>query len=245
MAKKWTNATIDQWIAANNKRFHRVTDVTHVRQPSTTPITWQCDEDGQEWAARVDNVVGKGSGCPKCSGNEMLSVSVVSERILLRSNAVCEQIFEGSYLHSRRGTFRCLSCNDTWEALIHNVLKFGYGCPICNSNIGTPCASIDGAKFHSKLERTFWELVQPLVTSGLQIDRQVKYLPTRRLTADFYIPTIDTIVEISGTALLKRDRYRTTMIEKRAIAATLGKRHVTLTSIPEINNFITTLQEQL
>lgn len=243
MAKKWTNERIDTWLADNQKSFCRVTNFELVTQPSTALTTWKCSIDGHEWQARVDNIVGKGSGCPKCSGNIELTTDVINERIATRSEATCLEIYAGTYLNSRRGLFQCNKCNDTWDANIHNVIKFGYGCPVCNANIGSPCKSEDGIKFHSKLERTFWETVYPLVSAGLVVEKQVRYTPTRRFTADFYIPTISTYVEISGTALLKRQYYTDTMDQKKSIAVEQHREHVVLTSIPQINEFVKRLQQ--
>lgn len=242
MARKWTNQTIDDWLTANNKPFSRSTDVTSVRQPSTTPIEWRCSLDGHTWTARVDNIVGKGSGCPMCSGSIPLTVDGVTDRIYVRSNATCIELYAGSVNAGRTGKFQCCRCGGHWVASVHNVLSHGYGCPQCNSNLSTPCESIDGEQFHSKLERSFWEAIKPLRDAGVAVIRQGQYLHTRRFTCDFYFPNLMLIVEISGKAMLSRDDYRATIELKHRMAEASHRQMVVLSDNQMITDFAHTLE---
>lgn len=242
MARKWTNETIDVWISEHNKTFVRFSDTTAIKQPSTTPISWKCLVDGHVWNARVDNVVGKGSSCPKCSGNIELTVEEVNDRLAATSNATCISIHPGSRQRARTATFECHKCGQEWNALVHNVLTHGYGCPTCNANMSIRCSSSDGEHFHSKLEREFWEATTSVREKGIIVLRQVPYVHTRKFTCDFYLPHLRLMIEISGKALLKRDSYLSTINTKRLIAEARHAHIEVLSTSTEIQNFVNTLE---
>lgn len=241
MAKKWTNEKIDSWLVDNQKSFCRVTDFALVSQPSTTLTTWKCSVDGHEWQARVDNIVGKGSGCPKCGGTMPLTISEVNDRIVHRSKAVCLAIHPGDQKSGKRADFECAKCSNQWTALLHNVLQHGYGCPTCNANMSTPCQSDDGEHFHSMLERSFWEATTNIRTK-IPMERQAQYVHTRRFSCDFYFPTLMLLVEISGKSMMARPDYKQT-IELKYLMAEAGHRHLmVLTDSTEISAFVQTLE---
>lgn len=241
MAKKWTNERIDSWLVDNQKSFCRVTDVTAIAQPSTTPIAWKCSIDGLEWKARVDNIVGKDSGCPRCAGTLPLTILEVTDRILDRSKAVCLAIHPGSQKDGKRADFECTKCGGTWNALLHNVLTHGYGCPSCNANMSTPCQSADGEHFHSMLERSFWEATNAL-RSQLPMYRQSQYVHTRRFSCDFYFPSLMLLVEISGKSMMTKPDYQQTIELKRVIAEASHRHLVVLTDSTEINAFVQSIE---
>ncbi len=240
MTKKWTNERIDCWLAENQKRFTRTTDTAHVPQPSTVPIGWKCFDCQHEWRARVDNIVNKSSGCPKCSGNLELTVQAVNDRIAARSKALCLMIHPGG-TNGKKADFECLKCSNRWTALLHNVLSHGYGCPICNANLSTPCCSVDGERFHSMLERGFWEQTGP-IREKIPMVRQAQYAHTRRFSCDFYFPTLQLMVEISGKVMLARPEYQQTIELKKRIAEASHRHLVVLTDDTEIRSFIKTLE---
>lgn len=242
MSKKWTNERIDSWLVDNQKTFSRVTDLSYVTQPSTTPTEWRCSLDGYQWTARVDNVVGKGSGCPKCSGRVPLTVAEVTTRIATRSKALCTAIYPGSKENGKRAQFECLKCAQPWTALLHNVLQHGYGCPTCNSNLSTPCQSADGEHFHSMLERSFWEQTERLRASGVCVERQAQYVHTRRFTCDFYFPHLMLLVEVSGKMMLARPDYQETLELKYRMAEASHRQLIVLSDSTEISHFISKLE---
>ena len=242
--RKWTNDTID--LALSGRPVSRNQDVTYVNQPSVTPIQWICSTCNHVWHARVDNVIGKQSGCPKCAGNVAYTVDSLNNKLLTdnRLDLKVLSIINGSIDYNRCGQFRCTTCNNKWIANIHNVIKFRYGCPHCNGNLSKRVVDADGNRFHSKLEHYFW--VQ-YCSSGIsyKVLRQQKYTTGRRLTCDFFIPEISTWVEVSGSMMLKRPDYLATIDEKRAIVDGYKHQFIVLSSIPEINQFITTLKDNL
>ena len=244
--KKWNNETIDK--AVKGRRFKRISDCSHIQIPSITPITWRCDECENEWKARVDNVVHKNSGCPVCAGNIPYTVETLNQRLFHdgRNDLHVKELINGSRRNGksiqRSGIFVCAKCNNEWKADIHNVVKFHYGCPSCNDNIGTR-VKVDGLSFHSKLEYYFWKQYNNKELKFVLL-RQQRYLPSRRLSCDFYIPEKRLWVEISGGAMLIQDKYQKTINEKQRIVENKKEQFVVLSTFAEIDRFITTLGEQ-
>lgn len=245
-AKKWTNDNIDH--ATSDRPLRRLTDCNIVGfQPSTSPIQWKCNDCNYEWQARADSVINKQSGCPQCAGNVPYTIYTLTDKLLGqgRRDLVVNEVFSGSFTggvrHSRSASFTCTKCKGLWVADIHNVIKFGYGCPTCNNNVSTR-VEVDGLKFHSKLEYYFWKQYHSN-SIPYEIRRQHKYLPSRRLTCDYYIPEKSLWIEVTGGSLLKNKKYSSTIEEKRCIVNQRGDRFVTLTTLADINNFITSLRE--
>ena len=219
-------------------------------------MRWKCNIDSHEWEATFDSIKTMKSGCPTCAAKgkplkhdkdtiaaklkqqNRTDLCIISLEEKRRVNASNRPV--GKY-----GMFKCANCNYTWNALIHNVIKFKYGCPICNTNMSIPCTSFDGERFHSKLERYFWEKycgLYPL--NQLTVQRQVKYIKSRRYTCDFMFSDLKVIVEICGTELLKHQSYKDTIEIKNQLAINLNYKFIILTNIPDINQFfLTTLPE--
>lgn len=242
LRKKWTNENIDILLNDRGKLIHRLTDVSETAQPSTTPILWGCDVCSYQWRATVDSIQHSDSGCPKCAGNLAFTVQTFNEKLsqLNRVDLILESFVPTVFKHGRKGVFLCARCNQNWTAFTQNVLKFGYGCPVCNANIAAPViCPIDG-KFHSKLEKYFWDELKKRNIHHI-VKRQHKYLEIRRLTCDFFISSNKTWVEISGKQMLMHERYKKTLDEKRNIVENIKKeRFVVLTSFSDIHNFLET-----
>lgn len=243
---KWTREKIEQYLLDHQCLFVLVEQILPA-QPSVMKMQWQCSTDlTHVWSATFDSIKTMNSGCPHCAGNIRMTLEQLNERVAkLNTGTVAISIEpqkrgKGKQRYAR---FSCLKCNHIWNANIHNVLRYSYGCPICNANISIPNYDAEGNFFHSKLERYCWEQFKQKCSS-LHIIRQYKYLPTRRLSADFYIPSSSTIVEVSGSLLLSHKKYSSTIEEKRTIATSQGKTFVVLTNITEINHYIKSLGEE-
>ena len=239
--KKWTNEFVTETMIGRN--ITCTTDLTFIDQPSITPVEWKCGTCNHEWKARLDNIVGKQSGCPKCAGNLEYTLESYKARLtsLNRTDIEVHALESRTSQHSQRmGHFTCNTCSHAWKASIHNVVKFGYGCPECNGNMSKPITDSLGNRFHSRLEYYFWieyhkrGVKFPLV-------RQQKYTQERRFTCDFALPTNKMWVEVSGTQMLKREKYASTIAWKRQAVLNRQETFVILTSHTEIDQFITSL----
>ena len=243
VSKKWTNTAIQTATESRNLRCLTDCDVPGF-QPSVMKLDWVCTVCNHRWRNQLDTIVNKNVGCPQCAGNLAYTVDTLTLKLATLGRCdldVCA-IIPGksktldSPKKSPHGLFTCRQCKNTWTADIHNVIKFGYGCPPCNANIGSPCRSADGTKFHSKLERYAYEA---LLGANIQFERQKRYTASRRHTCDFFIPSKEMWVEISGKALLATDKYRSTIDYKRDIVENqYNQSFEMLTSIPQINQFI-------
>lgn len=236
--KKWDNEKIDEKLV--ERPIQRITDCNNVVQPSTTPIEWKCKKCGNMWFARVDNIINKNSGCPSCAKNKPYTIQTLNEKLKLNGrNDICAiEIKNGKKRVQRLGYFECTICKNKWWANIHNVIKFNYGCPKCNENVATKIV-IDGNTFHSKLEYYFWKQLN-VYKNSLRVIRQQHYLPSRKLTCDFYFPDKQIWVEISGKFLLTKEKYKQTINEKQKIVQDKNEKFVLLTSFTEIDDFILT-----
>lgn len=249
--KKWTNVKIDQLVAP--KQIKRLTncDVPGLR-PSTDKLDWECLACNHQWKVAVDSLSSKNVGCPRCAGNLAYTIPTLQRKLIdkNRTDLVVLDITPGvratvaNAKQSPYGRFRCVACSNIWSADIHNVLKFGYGCPTCNDNISTRVYTPDGL-FRSKLEHYFWETYNRVVGDTIGVLRQVRYTPERRFTCDFVLPDGKTWVEISGKQLLARPSYAKTIATKRQICESKTQIFVVLSSIPEINEFLHNLKEAL
>jgi hypothetical protein len=211
--KKWTNETIDDHLS--HRSINRIQDVSNISQPSITPIEFSCECCNYTWKATLDNVIHKQSGCPQCAGNLPYTVSSLQTRLNNRTDLSVKNITTQRYKY---GTFNCTQCGKDWNAIIHNVIKFNYGCPFCNANMSIPVTTPDGVKFHSKLEYYFWqEYYKHNVQHQLLL--QQRYSKNRRLTCDFVIPTLYIWIEISGQQMLSHNSYVKTLHEKHTILA--------------------------
>lgn len=242
VSKKWTNSAIQKATECRNLKCLTDCDVPGL-QPSVMKLDWVCTVCDYRWRNQLDTIVNKNVGCPQCAGNLVYTVDTLTAKLAALGRCdldVCTIIpgkskTSDSPKRSPYGLFACRKCKNTWTADIHNVIKFGYGCPPCNANIGSPCQSADGTKFHSKLEKYAYEAI---LGTNIQFERQKRYTTHRRHTCDFFIPSKEMWIEISGAALLATDKYRLTIDYKRDIVENqYNQSFVMLTSIPQINQF--------
>lgn len=249
--KKWTNAKIDELVTP--KQIQRLTncDVPGL-QPSVTKLDWKCLKCEYEWKVAVDSLANKDVGCPQCAGNLTYTVTTLQQKLIdkQRTDLLVLDILPGNNGTQGRkkcqvhGKFKCVNCQNVWTADIHNVIKFGYGCPTCNDNISTRVYTADGM-FRSKLEYYFWESFQRIIGDVSVVQRQVRYVKARRFTCDYVIPTRNLWIEISGKRLLARSVYYETIQLKRKMCEERGQTFVMLTSIPEIHEFLYNLKETI
>lgn len=132
----------------------------------------------------VQNLINKGSGCPKCSGKLKLSKSEISHRF--------KKVYGGdydSYLDddpkNGRSKIRILhkTCGNEWVASISNILYQNTGCPFCKISKGERMIKnfLDENNIEYKIQHRFPDC---------------KYM--RPLPFDFYIPDKRICIEYDG-----------------------------------------------
>ena len=106
-------------------------DPTTVRPMSHQILVWRCRE-GHEWDAAVGNRVGRGSGCPVCSGRQ--PISGVNDLATMHPAIAAQAIdTDPSTLtpHSdRRIEWQC-SDGHRWKTAVKNRVRVNSGCPYC------------------------------------------------------------------------------------------------------------------
>lgn len=235
-SSRWTNKKVDELLNSRNATYSRITDVTHVKQPSVNKIEWHCHQCTNVWQATMDQINQSSSGCPVCAGNIPYTVDSLQHKI--NSHGLDIRVLaihtRESSLEHRKGLFACSNGHE-WSASIHNILKFHYGCPYCNYNMSKPI-QVDNIRFHSKLEALAYNV---FTGAGLTFQRQKRYNKQRRFKCDFYFPSSQTWVEVSGVHLLKWSKYSNSIEAKRRIVEDeLGQRFLVLTSYSEFLNFV-------
>ncbi len=86
---------------------------------------FRCSSCTYEWAAILDNVLNKGSGCPKCAGNAKYTEENIKDRLKLKGIRLIRL-----GLPSKRSKFMCKVCKHTWMTFASNVIHRS-GCPKC------------------------------------------------------------------------------------------------------------------
>lgn len=92
----------------------------------------KCVVDGFEWTPVANNLVGRGSGCPKCNGVRRWTAEERIEQInkLEGIEFVC---WENGYKNARSmANVRCMNDGFSWRASINVLVHSGCGCPQCS-----------------------------------------------------------------------------------------------------------------
>jgi predicted nucleic acid-binding Zn-ribbon protein len=129
-AVTYTNERVDTWLADNGKTFRRLSNVLGARHS----CQFECQKVGcgYKWAALPDNVIAKGSGCPKCAGNAHLTNEEVDEDLASSGRGI-QRV--GTIVRANvKIRWECQVCTHSWKAT-PNDIRNGYGCPNCAGNI--------------------------------------------------------------------------------------------------------------
>ena len=94
-----------------------------------------CTKCNHVWSTSWNNVVWKGSRCPKCSRKKQGKQQKISKKLALQkikdvhgNKIKCETPYKGvSQIHK----FRCTKCNHTWKTYWSNVVYRKSGCFKC------------------------------------------------------------------------------------------------------------------
>ncbi|MGL5566344.1 MAG: zinc-ribbon domain-containing protein, partial [Plesiomonas sp.] len=96
----------------------------------------RCNVDGHEWSVRINDVVTKGSGCPKCANNYRYTLVEYVKRVNDRDN--CDNSFVriiGKFKGSAtKVMMKCDVDGHQWVTTFKNILGRGTGCPVCTNH---------------------------------------------------------------------------------------------------------------
>ena len=144
-----------------------------------TKIKCKCKKDGYEWEVRPADLL-RGSGCPKCYGNIKLTHEEFINRIKKINNDI--EII-GEYINnSTKIKCRCKVDNHIWETVPSDLLR-DIGCPKCNSSKGEK------------------RIAKYLDDKNIEYEEQYRFKDCKfkkQLPFDFYISSLNTIIEYDG-----------------------------------------------
>ena len=154
---------------------------------------WVCHKCNSEYDMRISDRVNKNSNCPYCSGRR-----VNINNCIATTNPEVSMMFEDKDLtlkvtefSSKRANFVCSECNYISEnKIISQITRQGLQCPKC----------YDGRSFAEKLMINLLELF------NLDFESQKKFLWSDNWY-DFYIPSLNMIIEIHGRQHFEENCY--------------------------------------
>lgn len=127
-----SNYIIDQKLIENNRQIKRIGNYIN----SKTKINWQClvKNCNYIWLTIPVSVINNYSGCPKCSGNLLLTNEIIDQR-LVDNNRLIKRI-EDCIDGQTKINWQCLiyNCNYIWVATPSHVL-ISTGCPKCSRRL--------------------------------------------------------------------------------------------------------------
>lgn len=120
-----------QLNALPGKRFVRWRDGEYRNKNSKAVM--QCDS-GHEWAARVDNLLNEGNGCPHCAGQYRYSPEERIEQLSKLPGKRFVHWVDGEYRNAYSKAVMLCSEGHEWSASVVSLLNQKTGCPTCGGN---------------------------------------------------------------------------------------------------------------
>lgn len=113
-------------------RHQRIEVPNQKYQNNRTVLQCRCKRCGNTWHSCGASLL-RGHGCPKCAGNQRLTMSEVICRLHKThpTITVCTQKYAGSASYA---TFKCMVCSTKWTATWKALLMRKQGCPTCATN---------------------------------------------------------------------------------------------------------------
>lgn len=144
-----------------------------------TKIKCKCKKDGYEWETRPSDLL-NGTGCPKCAG----VIKKTNEEFINELNKINNDIeILGEYINnSTKIKCKCKIDNHIWYSNPSDLLR-NHGCPKCNSSKGEK------------------RIAKYLDSRNIEYERQYRFKDCefyKQLPFDFYISSLNTIIEYDG-----------------------------------------------
>lgn len=130
MPRKRTTEDIDTAIA--HRPIKRIGEYTTI----SAKIEWECKVCEHRWLANSDNVINKGSGCPKCG--RVISANKQRKTLDELLTAIKDRPLNiiGEYVNYDTPTmWSCKTCVHQWMASPNNIISKQSGCPPCSEQL--------------------------------------------------------------------------------------------------------------
>lgn len=189
-----TNERIDKYLIDNNKQMIRLGNY----DKSYIAIDWRCLICDHIWSRKPVQITRKrdgGAGCPQCLKitNKDMDKFFINKNISIKRLGECENT-------KIKINWQCLICEYIWTASTDNI-RSGCGCP--------ECWRVTSSK-NEGIVRTF------LKDNNIEIQDLIVKLPISKTFAepDFYIPSMNLVIEYNGKQHYEPVRFGGISIER-------------------------------
>ena len=135
MAKKLSKEEWKRRVkAAGDGRYEFVRWLVDGEFGSSKRCVVRCVKDGNEWSAKVSNLVTGGKGCPQCVGLRRWTSEERIEQIN-KLEVIEFASWVGGYKNAHsKANVRCKTDGYEWSAAVFSIVNSGKGCPQCSGN---------------------------------------------------------------------------------------------------------------
>lgn len=138
-----TNEEIDRRLEGRN--IERVGDC----KGALKKISWKCLVCGHFWDATPSGITSQHKGCPKCAPTFPLTNEDIDRRLVGRDIQRISDYFNANSIM----VWKCLVCQNEWEARSRTVINQEKGCPSCAGNRPLTNADVDRRLADRSVER--------------------------------------------------------------------------------------------
>lgn len=227
-------------------KLHGITLVSKVHKA----LTVVCDKCGITQSMHFDvavDLIKRGQQyCSTCNGNTGKSkpISYYKDKFKDLKDFKLISFQEGT---TDRFIVQHLHCGKTQSVSfthLNHTINDRLNCIHCNSNPGnftTTQIEIDGHTFRSKIEYDIYvKLVDIIGSDNITIEPLYQTLgieTTRKFRADFYIPKLDLIIEVTSSK--NRDiKYNANLKEKLSLLDLQNRNYAFITSVEELEDIV-------
>jgi Zn finger protein HypA/HybF involved in hydrogenase expression len=180
---------LNTFIERSEKKHGKVYDYSQVKYKNTIePVTILCQKHGKFEQAPYSHW--RGSGCPKCRYlNETCGRIKSTEQFVKDANEIHGQVYDYTKteykIAKEKVTIICPKHGEFQQSPLNHLMN-RQGCPKCRSSIGERIIRkwLDENKISYSEQKTFDGCRNPITNYPLRFD--------------FYIPTLNTLIEYDG-----------------------------------------------
>lgn len=143
-------------------------------------MVWKCGvADHPSWKANANSIISSSRWCAHCYGNVKLTLEYCQQKAAERGGYLLTQEYVNNSHTNMK--WKCgVPHHPPWETSANHIINSGSWCPVCKS---------------SKGER---EISDILTKYGIQFQPQYNPLFAGTRYYDFYLPTLQTVIEYDG-----------------------------------------------
>lgn len=195
----YTTINIKNWLKLNNKSFELCEDEEYT-DADKTKLKFKCNICKGIFEAYW-YAIKQGNGCGVCKG---FQIDVDVNSIYSTNNDLVDWFVNKDdckilTINSNKTTLlKCIHCGHIKPMIVSNFTKQGFGCPICSDGISTP------NKF----------LIELLCKSNIDFMPEKTFNWSDKKRYDFYIPSLNIIIEMHGIQHYDRPHMSRTLEEE-------------------------------